>query len=178
MEKRYEVEKVWVHNSLICTVVFNYMGHRCGYVGIESDHPLYNQPYNRPSRFLQQFKNEVENSPIGKKGIIPLFCYDGRITPEIYFDVHGGITYSGGDEYPIEYPITKLEYRSCATLYHIPWWFGYDCAHVGDGKDTSYMDEDLKEIYERYPIDDPVRSLEYCIDECESLADQLTELVE
>lgn len=65
-------------------------------------------------------------------------------------DVHGGLTYSGGDGlYPIEYDKEKL------------WWFGFDCMHFGDLR------------LGRYYSAGSHRSLEYIENECESLAEQL-----
>jgi hypothetical protein len=70
----------------------------------------------------------------------------------IDIDVHGGITFSeSGDKYPVEND----------GLY----WFGFDCAHSGDA--TKYF---------RQP-NDVMRSLDYCVGECESLARQLAIVV-
>jgi len=54
--------------------------------------------------------------------------------------VIGGLTYSGGGDYP---------------FLAILWWFGFDCAHLGDRENP--------------------KSLEYVEKECESLAKQLAE---
>lgn len=65
----------------------------------------------------------------------------------ILFNVHGGITFSGGNgKYPIE---SDLHF------------FGFDCAHLGDK--TKYSID----------CDDVERSLDYVINECRLLADQL-----
>ena len=90
-------------------------------------------------------------------------------------DVHGGITYSEGNN---NYPVTADDKL---------WWLGFDLAHYMDGKDLDLalkyelLDEDtyfkLKEIENMYPISETtVKSLEYCIDECKSLAKQLSEV--
>lgn len=39
------VEKEFEHKGLKCVITFSYMGHRCGYVGVPKEHPLYNQDY-------------------------------------------------------------------------------------------------------------------------------------
>lgn len=88
-------------------------------------------------------------------------------SPEFVFDVHGSLTFSGDGrgQYPVPSDL---------------WWFGYDCGHAGDGKAPEY----LQEMRERYP-DSPImwtddgefRSVEYCMDECESLARQIAEKV-
>ena len=92
-----------------------------------------------------------------------------------YFDVHGGITYSGGgnrSKYPIESDL---------------WWFGFDCAHWGDGKDFEtakklFSDDQEKldyigyfeKTYENLP-DGDICTKEYVENECRHLAEQLAE---
>jgi hypothetical protein len=61
-------------------------------------------------------------------------------------DVHGGLTYSE-DALQALPQVNDL------------WWFGYDCAHSGDGV---YGYGDRKE-------------LSFCVEECESLAEQLAQ---
>lgn len=71
-------------------------------------------------------------------------------------DVHGGLTYSAG-----------------AT-------FGFDCAHLGDKRDVNIMSEEYRKIYAEHPYltmgEDVVRTLDFCVNECERLAAQLKEL--
>lgn len=161
----YTVEKEWISDGYICVVIMTDIGHRCGYVGIPTKHPLYGKDYHKDCRHLRTKAKELHNEAIGKRGIIPVFCWDGKeASPEIVFDVHGGLTFSSnklrrGDEYPIKRRGT--------------WWFGYDCAHAGDAKDLSVVSPQLREIEERYPTGGELRSLDYCITECESLARQL-----
>lgn len=102
---------------------------------------------------------------------------DERIQIDAYFQCHGGITYSGGgegSEYPIESNL---------------WWFGFDCAHAGDGKDSHYAYEKfpkyrdsikcMMECEAMFPIyDEVVRSEEYVVNECKRLAEQLKEFSE
>ena len=80
------------------------MGHRCGYVGIPKNHPLYGKEY---SDYLEIKKADVGDRKIS--GIFPLLgaCLDKdeRIRIEAYFSCHGGITFADGGEnsnYPIE----------------------------------------------------------------------------
>jgi hypothetical protein len=78
-------------------------------------------------------------------------------------EVHGGLTYSSNDNnYPVE-----------SDLY----WFGYDCAHLGDKKDPALMSDRYKEVYsvmlDLLRMDEVVRDLPFCINECENLAIQL-----
>lgn len=42
---RYIVEREFEHVGYKCVVTFNVMGHRCGYVGIPKNHPLYGKEY-------------------------------------------------------------------------------------------------------------------------------------
>ena len=94
---------------------------------------------------------------------------DERIQIDSYFDVHGGITYSGGgigSKYPVE-----------SDLY----WFGFDCAHCYDSMDC----EKLREYFpnERFTEsriamalnfeDSEIRTLEYVEQECRNLANQI-----
>lgn len=74
-------------------------------------------------------------------------------------DVHGGLTFAGDySEYDID-----------------GYWFGYDCAHYCDGRDAELMDERHKVFYEKYGSlgAGPVRTLDFCVKECEELARQL-----
>lgn len=160
----FTVEKEWEH-EYPCVVVMTDMGHRCGYVGIPNYHPLYRKPYDKSTKVLTKMLKKVKKEPIGKRGIISLFCWDGKkTTPEIIFNVHGGLTFSGGSG---KYPIKKKN----------TWWFGYDCGHAGDGMDLSIIPPEVRKIHERFPREDPVRSLDYCISECENLARQLKQIV-
>ena len=78
----YIVETDFIHVGLRCVVILSSRGHRCGYVGISTDHPLYGVGYR------QKIKNIHE--------------LNGKC-PEDCFDVHGGITYSDGEkDYPVE----------------------------------------------------------------------------
>jgi len=165
------IEKDWVSNDLRCVVIAAPMGHRCGYVGVDEKHILFKCEYDSvvPKELIGKWES-VKKGDTGKRGIVDILCCDME-NPRvgILFDVHGGITYSGGGD--------KSSYPVDSDL----WWFGYDCAHLGDGKDFSIMDERYKEFEEQYPIPSnrgPIRTLDYCITECESLAKQLSEVNE
>lgn len=156
----YKVEADFEHEGLRCVVLGLNFGHRCGYVGITKEHPLYGVDYNDCTEFLAS--SSIKNEPIGKRGIIPIMCADlskETVSPCIYFDVHGGITYSGGSgKHPVE---------SSGI-----WWFGYDCAHFGDAKDKSLMDAEKYDMLRQFEYG-VVRTTDYCIAECKSLAEQL-----
>lgn len=175
-EKRYIVEREFEHAGYKCVVIFGNVGHRCGYVGIPKNHPLYGKDYGD---YLEIKKSDVVDRAVS--GIFPLIgaCLDEdeRIRIKAYFQCHGGITYAGGGEhsdYPIESDL---------------WWFGFDCAHYGDADDLDRAIDlfpSRKEMYllkkrvtSRYPIDEAViRTEEYVTDECKKLAGQLKEFEE
>jgi hypothetical protein len=170
----FKVENDFLYNGFRCVVIFTSMGHRCGYVGLTKENPLYEKDYGQQCSCLKT--SDVAEDDIGKRGIIPLLrqsCEDSDyMTPDCYFDVHGGITYAGGGNnstYPVESDL---------------WWLGFDCAHCGDGKDYEKVKEyqlmdvnhvnNLIEIDDMYPdIKGTIRTQEYVEQECKNLADQL-----
>jgi len=128
----YKVEKDWIHNGLRCVVILSTtLGHRCGYVGVPKDNPLFEKDY-REIDFL--------------------------------IEVHGGLTYSGGgneSKYPVKSDL---------------WWFGYDCAHSGDGKDLLNCKPEVLKLEIKFPTGGVVRTLDYCITECERMAEQINKI--
>lgn len=149
----YVVERDWITKAglrAVCTMNET-MGHRCGYVAIPPSHPLYGKSYAEECDCLTEGSKDVANGPIGKRGHLPVFCASvtGKLnSPDIFFDVHGSLTYSGGSG---EYPIVASDL----------WWFGFDCGHHGDASKHS---------------PGVARTQEYVVDECESLATQLVEV--
>lgn len=94
----------------------------------------------------------------------PLFCVGYSLdtpafeaaSPEGMLDVHGGLTYAGGGgDYPVPSEL---------------WWFGYDCGHYGDAPAPGSP-------MERLTFSGVHRTLDFCIEQCESLAHQLKEIV-
>lgn len=80
-------------------------------------------------------------------------------------EVHGGLTYGGNKK---NYPAVSEGLS----------WFGFDCAHLGDARDPSLMKGEYKECYDKGYLHmefegDTIKTLDYCIGECESLARQL-----
>lgn len=171
MGDRYIVEKEFEHDRYKCVVIFNASGYRCGYVGVPESHPLYRKKY---SDYLEINKRDIEDREVS--GIFPLLSMildsDERVRIEAFFQVHGGITYSGGgknSEYPIKSDL---------------WWFGFDCGHYCDGKELElacvrfpkYRMQLLMqlEIERKYHVNDEVvRTEQYVTDECKKLAEQL-----
>ena len=98
----------------------------------------------------------------------------GKNDDEIDVGVHGGLTYCRDDQ--DGYPVAG---QDC-------WWFGFDCAHGGDGQDLKRA----REIFQDPALDMlialqakstfreslPVRSQEYVKTECRSLATQLKDM--
>jgi hypothetical protein len=79
----------------------------------------------------------------------------GKDYNELDVDVHGGLTFGLGQK------------------------FGFDCAHLYDGKDPDLMSEAFRKVYEMWPRFDEggtVKTLEFCVAECERLAAQLKDL--
>jgi hypothetical protein len=88
-------------------------------------------------------------------------AFEGKGYDDIDVEVHGGLTYA------------RTEADGLL-------WYGFDCAHYGDARDPALMDAEHKGYYERMDTsfwdDGTVKSLEYCVMECEELARQLKEL--
>lgn len=91
---------------------------------------------------------------------------------ELDFDVHGGLTYSGGgkdSKYPVE-----------SNLF----WIGFDCAHYMDSSDIEKAleyglidEESYKQLTSIYMFQEgQIRSKSFCEDECRSLVDQILEV--
>ncbi len=162
------VEADWITDAgFRAVVIMTKMGHRCGYVGIPPTHPLYGVGYSEPSTALTFPAEE----PIGHRGIISVLVAatdNHRASPDAVFDVHGSITYAAGSpDYPIE----------SKNL----WWFGYDCAHAGDARDLEQMhmfedDETLRSVFadSEHGV---IRTLAFCREQCESLAQQLIDRI-
>ena len=93
---------------------FPFMGEwYCGYVKIPKNNNLYGLRYSRNMPYLG-FENEMIES---------------------YFDVHGGITFSGR--------ISEL---------NNDWFLGFDCAHYGDNtitQDADYTERECKKLIDQ-----------------------------
>lgn len=168
MSKYYKIEKKWYYKNLPCAVIGVNVGHRCGYVGVPITHFLAGVEYHQHCEELKKAHTKALNGVIGKRGVLSLIpTTDNTYRPDFVFDVHGSLTFSqwGFGGYP--YPSTNT------------WWFGFDCAHAGDAKDVELMDETHKDLERQFPVSTPgdvVRTLEYCTNECESLATQIDKL--
>ena len=151
------VEKTWLtEDNLKACCVFVPDSHRCGYVGVGSEHPLYGVEYQDSVDCLKgAYSEAMESEAENLRGPMISLMYamteeDERFSPELVFNVHGGITFSrSGAEggYPISEDL---------------WWFGFDCAHCDD-----------KTLYQDGVTLQDIRSLDYVSEECEKLAKQL-----
>ena len=167
----YIVEHEHVYKGYNYAVVFGSIFHRCGYVGVPEGSPFFGINYNQELPNSDGLKEQLKKEEIGKRGIIPVACWDGEtVSPEILFDVHGGITYTRAQEN--NYPIVTN-----GNL----WWFGFDCGHCDDARDIEtakkYFWEEqwrpLVEIEERFPSRGTIRTLEYVEQECRNLIEQI-----
>ena len=132
-------------NGLTCYVILSNAGFRCGYV--EAPPTLVNFPYYESNIHLED---------------ITPFTY--ILTPIQLainnIDVHGGVTFSG-----------NLEFSSA-------YLFGFDCKHYLDAPDLAALEAnkdkfDTIDTTNTYNKDRTVRTLDFVISECISLANQL-----
>lgn len=92
----------------------------------------------------------------------------GKDYDAIDIDVHGGLTYAGNGNYPVESDL---------------WWIGFDCAHIGDSKDFELIKEladtreyeIMTEIEERFPTQNYgiIRTMEYVEEQLIAMIKQL-----
>jgi len=157
------IEQQWrTKAGFLAVVLMNDMGFRCGYVAVGKGHPLHGHDYNVPT---DKLKRVEDGENVGDRGAIPIFCAalsgddSWRERPEIVFNVHGSLTYSGdgGGKYPIEHDGL--------------WWFGYDCGHCDDAPAPG------SRLARCGMVGGVHRSLQYCVEQCESLAQQLIDRV-
>ena len=175
----YKVESDFDYKGYRCVTTFNDTGFRCGYVGLPEGHPLYNVGFDDK---IEATFDSIEGQSIGKRSPFTLIeCVglesEDKISPVLFFNVHGGLTYSEGgkgSEYPV---LSDL------------WWFGFDCGHYGDlediatlkelwgddnkGKMIIQMKEDMNAMFPELKANSVVRTVEFVQNECRSLVDQI-----
>jgi len=100
-------------NRYPCRIIRHWMGHWCGYVGIDIHHPFYCKRYNdsdEVTKFLFSHMPEG-NEQVGKRGMVDIL-HTAVVGPTYttLFNVFGGITFSALDD----------------GL----WWLGIDTAHI------------------------------------------------
>jgi hypothetical protein len=162
----FTVEKDWITYAGFRGVVIigHELGHRCGYVGVPHGHPLYGVAYHEGAPCLQAPEGDEK---LGKRSVMTILAasVDGlQPTPEMVFDVHGSLTFARGGDYPVQN--TGL------------WWFGFDAGHAGDAPEISAItDKATRDVYGSLARHGVVRTLEYMVKECESLALQIADKV-
>ena len=139
------VSATWEHSGLRCVIIRTSMGHLCGYVGVPKSHPLHGHDYSKPHPTLRALWEARKQQPIGENP--PFMVLVGAalggmsdedgLEPQMCFDVHGGITYSGD----------LKGYDDSIT-----WAFGFDTAHAqdfNDPKDETYVTAETNKLAEQ-----------------------------
>jgi len=170
MAKNYIIEKIITKNDYKYVIIFQDLGHRCGYVAIKPSHPLFGFDYCQDIK-SPELLQEIKSSTLGKKGIIDVFCWNGESTTlSLLINVHGGLTYSALGENS-QYPTNQIDKV---------WWLDFDCAHYSDAKDFKALKNifpNKYQILEEYGfLNDhggTIRTLEYVENECLNMIDQL-----
>jgi len=145
------IEELFYHKGLKCVVVFTNMGHRCGYVGVPPDHPLYGKDYG-------------DVYPPVHGGL----TYSAKGGQATY--VHGGTTYTEKEALSLTYPTNQIDPI---------WWFGFDCRHYEDAIDLDAADKYLSRTNFEYVKQTllfstgTIRTKEFVIEECKVLAEYL-----
>lgn len=177
MNMDWKVEKDFYCEGYRCVVVMTSMCHRCGYVGIPEGHYLYKKNYIKDKCLRFSDISKGNQGKRGKRGFMPLVALmfsseTELVSPDVYFDVHGSITYAASDN---EYPVENKNGL---------WFFGFDCGHAGDKKSPKdayayglITDKQLKyflDLDSKYSIEnEEERTADYVEQECISLAKQL-----
>lgn len=139
-------EHEFQHAGLDCKVVLTGMGHHCGYVAVPPSHPWFGRGYTDKVSVPDEIVSR--SIDVEKVGLINMICASDTQSADaleivLAIDVHGGLTFAARDK--------------GRDL----WWFGFDCAHYGDGRHIGETDW---------------RDLDYAAAECRSLAEQLTRI--
>lgn len=140
----FQIEDTWLTPyglRAVCMIIRKM--HRCGYVEVPPKHPLHGCGYSEEVDMLKVNPRLVGGALAGD---------DTMIRVEGLIEVHGGLTFSGsGEDYLPEGD---------------GWWFGFDCAHAGDGLMNN-------PIMSHMGKEDTVKTLDYVREECTRLAGQL-----
>jgi len=107
--------------------------HLCGYVAVPETHPFYGKDYNHEVPMPQGLMEQ----PIGKRGALNVITMSlaadrGMARISDIIDVHGSLTFG-------------------AAIKGAParWYFGFDCAHAGDNRETcneDYVKAEIKSL--------------------------------
>lgn len=144
----------------------NSFGAWCGYVAIERNHPLFEVHYTQSTEVLRERMNERMEEEVGECppfGVMIRAMFGGEMepTPEIAFNVHGGITFASE---------SHIRKDDGSGIYledddREVWFFGFDCSHAGD----------LSPGMRKYHLigDEVYRDMAYAAEQVESLAEQI-----
>jgi hypothetical protein len=148
----YKVESDFMHNGLRCVVVFTSMGHRCGYVGIDKEHPLFEKDYSCGCAMLDDIS------------------------------VHGGITFSDGgykSNYPIESDLWWFGFDCAHWQDSQDKVQSFKYGLITEEQLTRSTEEQLTRSKEfRFLNEGTHRDQEYVESECKLLAEQIAKLTE
>lgn len=159
MRNHPRIEKLFHHRGLKCVILFQELGHRCGYVAVPVGHPLYGLDYGS-----QIFSYRLADKYYGGYG-----DDFGSVHLDSIIDVHGGLTFASPGKPGMRYPTLQLK---------PVWWFGFDCAHLGDGRDHETQKKYFVDPYlmENFGSEDTTKSAEYVEAECVMLVSQIHEI--
>lgn len=175
MKKFGIVEKSWYKNGYHCFVIFNRNGCRCGYIGISKTNKLYEKSYSEPQSFLRQKENQKFNGNVFGLFNSCIQDKDKGLPPDLYFSAHCGFTFS-------DFMSEDFNYNTNDNM----WYFGFDCGHCDDGLDYNkayelgLLNEKEYECFNTCKFDNgqEVKSLKYCEDLLNIIADEMIELEE
>lgn len=158
------IAKVWETKAgFKAAIIFTRQKFYCGYVGVPEGHSLHGLHYDSNSPYLAELTGKEE---AGQRGLLSIICGAERMqSPVMVFDVHGSITFSD---------TWSNSTDAFAELKDDNWYFGYDCAHSGDGEFPD-IDAEGNIVYDSWALStqDHPKSLDFCIEQCESLAQQI-----
>ena len=122
-----------------------YDSHLCGYVEVSKESRLHGVKCSDPCEFIEPPLNDS----MGGRGVIPLVLAassgrGGSTRPDVAFDVHGSITFSGG------------AYWLGDDLKG--WWFGFDLNHYGDSGlrfNEPYVASECEKLADQLALHEP-----------------------
>ncbi len=146
----------WSRAGLPCLMLRNRSGAWCGYVAVPPGHPLHGLAYGDESPVLGAMLEARKGKPLGSEPgmgvMLAVLTGNARATPELAFEVHGGITFARASGGSWTHPEAAPD----------AWWFGFDCAHSGDADPLG-----------RYDFGGFYRNEAYAMRETQNLADQI-----
>lgn len=170
----------FIHEGYHCAVMRSELGTLCGYVALPPEHCLYGYSHGDEVKVSEDILNKKVNT--ARVNVLVLFAYclkkhadrKTKNSDEIEVDtapisvilpVHGGINYSSDHLYDvINYTVEDKADVLGGTK---AWWFGFDCGHKGD-----YVPK-LHDLAKVSTGEASYRDMEFVIDECKQLVDQL-----